>query len=56
MATESTKETVECCDKSVPFNSDACCGEDAAAKAEGKQGCDCKDNINHTPKSKAACC
>ncbi len=50
-------ETSGCCGGPAPVSSDACCSDDAIAKAAGAAGCGCSQKPEAvTPKAKAACC
>lgn len=49
---------VGCCGGPAPKDADACCAQDAAAKAAGEAGCGC--SVTPSPKSApaaaASCC
>ena len=50
-------ETSGCCGGPAPASSNACCSDDATAKAAGAAGCGCSEKPEvAAPKAKAACC
>ncbi len=58
MTNESSKESTGCCGGPAPIEVNACCAEDASAKAAGEQGCGCHDNGNNDKQleTRTACC
>lgn len=56
MTTERSKELTPCCGGPSPAEAEACCTQDASAKASGEQGCECHDIGNKNKETNTACC
>lgn len=48
--------TLSCCGGQAPADVDACCADDAAAKAKGDSGCGCTSPTAEPVVAKATCC
>lgn len=56
LATENIEEKNNCCGGPATENIDACCVQDADAKASGEEGCGCNTQQKPEPKTSNVCC
>jgi thioredoxin reductase len=55
-APAATAATTSCCGGPAPSSVDACCVDDADAKARGEDGCGCNSAAAKAPETASACC